>query len=191
MVRRKGNKPLPIQTGSVRKRDAKAKEKEEAKTAANGKKGKEEGKTEEKPEEEGEPVVRDELGRIQFAAADFENPLIVHFKTLDQDAKKDENYKVNWKEIEQLVKDKFDRLKNVYTRADKYEGDLAISSHKYNPAQFAELLALKDYELGGKKFAFTKTEGEELNDFWQKQGGHYQYCIAPKLRIAKKLNKAK
>ena len=28
-------------------------------------------------------------------------------------------------------------------------------------------------EGGEKKFTFTKTEGEELNDFWQKQGGHF------------------
>lgn len=65
MLRRKENKPLPIQTSSMRKRDAKAKGKEEAKTPANGSKVKEEAKKEENPnEEEGEPVIRDELGRI-------------------------------------------------------------------------------------------------------------------------------
>lgn len=63
---------------------------------------------------------------------DFENTLIVHFKTEDQDAKADENYKVNWKDIENMIKEKFPGLKNVYTRADKYEGDVAISSHKVN-----------------------------------------------------------
>lgn len=65
-----------------------------------------------------------------------------------------------------MIKDKFDRLKNVYTRADKYEGDFAISSHRYNKKQFEELLDTKDYKVGEKKFNFTKTEGEELNDFW-------------------------
>jgi len=30
-----------------------------------------------------------------------------------------------------------------------------------------------------------------LNEFWQKEGGHFQYCIAPKLRIAKKLKRIK
>jgi len=104
---------------------------------------------------------------------DFENTLIVHFKTEDQDAKKDENYKVNWKEVESMIKEKFDRLKNVYTRADKYEGDVAISSYKYNKKQFDELCAIKDYKIGDKKFSFTKTEGEALNEFWQNQGGHF------------------
>jgi len=63
----------------------------------------------------------------------------VHFKTEDQDAKADESYKVNWKDIEVMIKEKFAKLKNVYTRADKYEGDIAISSHKYNKEQFDAL----------------------------------------------------
>ena len=126
------------------------------------------------------PVVRDEHGRIQFVNQDFENTLIVHFKTEDQDAKKDENYKVSWKDIETMIKDKFPLLKNVYTRSDKYEGDVAISSFKYNKKQFEEFIQLKNCKIGDKKFTFTKTEGEELNEFWQKQGGHFQYCIAPK-----------
>jgi len=31
-----------------------------------------------------------------------------------------------------MVKAQFDKLKVVYSRADKYEGDLAISQHKLN-----------------------------------------------------------
>jgi len=89
------------------------------------------------------------------------------------------------------MKEKFPLLKNVYTRADKYEGDIAISSHKYNKKQFEELCEVKDYEIGTKKFSFTKTEGEALSEFWQQQGGHFQYCIAPKQRIAKKISRAK
>jgi len=46
---------LPVQTGTLRKRDAKATGKEEAKVTT-----KEEVKKEEEPEE----VVRDEMGRI-------------------------------------------------------------------------------------------------------------------------------
>lgn len=90
-----------------------------------------------------------------------------------------------------MIKEKFPLIKNVYTRADKYEGDVAVSSHKYNKAQFEELCQVKDYPIGEKKFSFTKTEGETLNEFWQKEGGHYQYCIAPKQRIAKKISRVK
>ena len=43
-----------------------------------------------------------------------------------------------------MIKADFPLLKNVYTRADKYEGDVAISSFKYNKKQFDDFCALKD-----------------------------------------------
>lgn len=48
------------------------------------------------------------------------------------DEKKDAEYKVNWKDLENMVKEKFDKLKVVYSRADKYDGHIAVSSHKLN-----------------------------------------------------------
>ena len=66
-----------------------------------------------------------------------------------------------------MIKEKFPLLKNVYTRADKYEGDVAISSFKYNKAQFDDLCQVTNYKIGDKKFTFTKTEGETLQEFWQ------------------------
>lgn len=181
MVRRVGNKALPEQTGTLKKRDAKAEEKKD---------GKKNGHGEAKPaEEQTEPVERDEKGRLVLCQKDFENTLIVHFKTLDQDAEKDVDYKVSWKDIDEVITKKFECLKTVYSRGDKYEGDIAISSYKLNKAQFAELSTLKDVEVVGKKFSFEETKGEELKDFWQKQGGHFQYCVAPKLRKARSVDK--
>lgn len=130
---------------------------------------KEEKKKEEKVEEENdEPVAKDEQGRIIFVPQDFEEPIIIHFKTLDQDPKADEDYKVNWKDVENMVKADFNKLKVVYSRADKYEGDLAISKHKVNKASLNELANLKDKEIGTKKFSFNKTEGEDLKEFHQR-----------------------
>jgi len=63
---------------------------------------------------------------------DFEDPKIIHFVTKDLDPKKDADYKVNWKELENMVKDKFDQLKVIYLRSNKNEGDLAISKHQLN-----------------------------------------------------------
>ena len=40
--------------------------------------------------------------------------------------------------------------------------------------------------VGEKKFSFSATADEELKEFWQKQRGHFKFCIAPKLRLAKK-----
>ena len=119
MVRRANNKALPEKTGNLRKRDAKAEEKKVSKEA------KEE-------EEKGEPVERDEKGRIIFCQKDFENTLIVHFKTEDIDEDKDKDYKVNWKDLEGVINEQFNQIKVVYSRADKYEGDLAISRFKMN-----------------------------------------------------------
>ena len=42
-------------------------------------------------------------------------------------------------------------------------------------------LKIQDHDV-----SFSKTLGEELKAFWQKQGGHYQFCIQPKLRNIKK-----
>lgn len=183
-VRRKGNMALPQRTGSLRKREAKAAGKEtEKKEVADAKNGKDE------KAEESAPVIRDEQGRIIFVAQDFENTLIVNFVTKDQDEAKDADYKVNWKDFENFIKNTFDRLKVVYSRADKYEGQLAISSYKYDKEQFEKLTSLVDQEINGKKFAFKELKDDELSEFWQKQGTHFHYCTAPKQRIAKKLSK--
>jgi hypothetical protein len=73
---------------------------------------------------------------------------------------------VNWKDFEILIKENFDGLKVVYSRADKYEGQIAISSFKHNKAQYKELVALKDREVGGKKFTFSELKDDGLNEFW-------------------------
>ena len=152
---------MPEQTGSLKKRESKALSKKAVS---------EEQKVEEEVEE---AVQRDEKGRVIFQVKDFENTHIIHFSTKDKDEKADEDYKVNWKNVEEMLKTKFDQLKVVYTRADKYEGDLAISSFKMNKKQFAALSKLKNEDIDGKKFDFTETTGEELKDFWQAQGNHF------------------
>jgi hypothetical protein len=35
----------------------------------------------------------------------------------------------------------------------------------------------------------SETKGEVLKDFWQAQGNHFHFCIAPKLRAARKNNR--
>lgn len=87
-----------------------------------------------------------------------------------------------------MIKEKFTNLKVVYSRADKFEGQLAISSHRLDQTQFDDLLKLET-DISGHKFTFELLKDEPLNEFWQKQGGHFHYCIAPKKRIAKKNNR--
>lgn len=97
-VRRIGNKALPTKTGSLKKREAKAEEK-------NGGNGTVAAKVE---EETDVPIERDSEGRVVFTQQDFENTLIVHFKTTDIDEAKDEEYKVSWKDMGAMVTKSFD-----------------------------------------------------------------------------------
>jgi hypothetical protein len=122
-VRRTENPALPTRVEGTKKREVKAEEKKQTKDEANGEKKEEvkEGYT---------PIERDELGRVLFTLPDFENTSIVHFKTTDIDEAADADYKVSWKDLEVYIKEHFDQIKVVYSRADKYEGDLAVSTFK-------------------------------------------------------------
>ena len=70
----------------------------------------------------------------------------------------------------------FPKLKLVYSRADQFEGDLALSTHKLKMSDVDQLTEAK-LQIQGREFAFEKTTGEELKAFWVKQGGHYNFCI--------------
>ena len=64
--------------------------------------------------------------------------MIIHFKTT---GKEGEEFKVNWKEVEETVRKDFPRVKIVYSRADQFEGDLALSTHKMKNAEVDKLVA--------------------------------------------------
>lgn len=100
-IRRKDNKALP-ELNTDRKRDAKAAGK--AAAAENGTAAAEE-----------DQVGPD--GRIILVEKDFDNPLIVAFKV--EDAKEaEEEFKVNWKEVEKAVREAYPGLKLTYARGD-------------------------------------------------------------------------
>ena len=120
-IRRKGTKALPELSAS-KKRDAKAASKEE-------------GKKENSKEEEDKLPELDERGNAILSNADFENPIIIHFKAASPVA----DFKISWKEVETAVRKGFPRLKIVYSRADPTEGDLAFSSNKLNNAELEKL----------------------------------------------------
>jgi hypothetical protein len=146
LIRRKGNKPVPE---LAKKRDSKAAGKDD--------------KKEEKKEEEDKLPELDARGNPILTNADFENPIIIHFKTPATTA--DPTFKVNWKEIEQAVRRDYPRLKVVYSRADQFEGDLALSSHRPNSAEL-EKLSSAVIKIQERDFTFSKTLGEDLKSFW-------------------------
>jgi hypothetical protein len=65
--------------------------------------------------------------------------LIIHFKPENVD----ESFKVDWKQVERTVKEKYPALKLVYSRADSQEGDLAFSQLRLKKELIDELTSTK------------------------------------------------
>lgn len=71
---------------------------------------------------------------------------------------------------------------------DDHGGHLAFSSLRIKNDRIDDLCA-NGLTIQERQFTFEKTTGEELKEFWQKQGGHFQFCIQHRLRAAKKSQK--
>ena len=99
--------------------------------------------------------------------------------------KRNEEFKVDWKQVESAVREKFPGLKLVYSRADPHGGHLAFSQLRIKEELIESLVKAK-LRIQEKQFGFKKIDGEELKEFWQAQGGHYTFCIQTRLRAAKK-----
>jgi len=151
-IRRMGNEALPERPKTdepTKKRDLKAKDKEETKE-----KKKDGHDEDEKPE-------LDEKGNILMVEQDFENPMIVQFKTPGKEGDKN----LGWKEVVEVVKAKHPNLKITYSRADQFSGEIAISSHKLKDSVLNPLLKEK-IDVQGRDVTFAKLAGEELKSFW-------------------------
>ena len=116
---------------------------------------------------------------------DFDNPIIV---TYSAEVKADEDFKVDWKEVEKSIKEHYPKLKLIYSRMDPHGGHVAFSQLRIKRDLLDELCK-KSIKCQDRPFTFKLTEGEDLKEFWQKQGGHYQFCIQNRLRAAKKQQK--
>lgn len=155
-IRRAGNKELPA-FSNERKRDAKATDKNAAAVA--------------KAAQEDE---FDKDGKIILVEKDFDNPLIIAFKV--EGAAAGDESKASWKDVEKTVKEQYPTLKLVYARGDDKGGHLAFSNLRLKEDQIDKLCE-KTVTIAGKPFKFEKIEGETLKEFWQAQGGHYNFCI--------------
>ena len=163
-IRRAGNKALPEKvTLTEKKRDQKAADKKE-----------------EEQEDEW-----DEEGKAILVEKDFDNPIIL---TYAAEVKDGEEFKVDWKQVEKEVKANFPKLKLIYSRMDPHGGHIAVSQLRIKREMLNDLCKNK-MTVQERPFTFKLTEGEELKEFWQKQGGHFQFCIQNRLRAAKKTQK--
>ena len=104
----------------------------------------------------------------------FLRSLIVAFNV--EEVKEEEEFKVNWKEVEKAVRETYPGLKLTYARGDPLGGQLAISNLRLKTDLIDPLVATP-MTIQEKSFKFSKLEGEPLKEFWQNQGGHYNFCI--------------
>lgn len=104
---------------------------------------------------------------------DFDNPVIVSYAAKVADK---EEFKVDWKQVEKAIKEAFPKLKLIYSRMDPHGGHVAVSSLRIK-RDLLDQLCKTPLQCQDRPFTFSLTEGEDLKEFWQKQGGHYQFCI--------------
>ncbi len=129
-------------------------------------------KAADKKEEEQEDEC-DEDGKAILVEKDFDNPIIL---TYAAEVKDGEEFKVDWKQVEKEVKANFPKLKLIYSRMDPHGGHIAVSQLRIKREMLTDLCKNK-MTVQERPFTFKLTEGEELKEFWQKQGGHFQFCI--------------
>jgi hypothetical protein len=93
---------------------------------------------------------------------DFDNPIIV---TYEADVKAEEDFKVDWKEVEKSIKEKYSKLKLIYSRMDPHGGHVAFSQLRIKRELLDELCKEK-LQCQDRPFTFKLTEGEDLKEFW-------------------------
>eukprot|EP00826_Nyctotherus_ovalis_P064886 TRINITY_DN9528_c0_g2_i2.p1 TRINITY_DN9528_c0_g2~~TRINITY_DN9528_c0_g2_i2.p1 ORF type:complete len:257 (-),score=106.35 TRINITY_DN9528_c0_g2_i2:472-1242(-) len=89
--------------------------------------------------------------------------------------------KNNWRQIETDYKEKYPDRKVLYTRYDKGEGQIIVSSNKQDLTKLTEELKIK---IGDDEFVVKKLEDEKLEKFWAEHGNHYNGCVNKKLSLS-------
>jgi len=68
---------------------------------------------------------------------------------------------------------------------EEHGGQLAFSQLRLKRDELDNMCS-KTMKIEEFDFKFFLTEGEELKEFWQKHGGHFNFCIQNKVRQVKK-----
>ncbi|CAI2372682.1 unnamed protein product [Moneuplotes crassus] len=134
----------------------------------------EEKKEEEKVEQQDDGVITER---------DFKNPKIVSFKvTSKSEENKDEP---SWRDLENHLEESFPTLKFLYSRQKEFVGQLAISSNRTDTAALSKLM--KDtITIADFDYLFEEPNDEDLKEFWENHGSHYEMCQKQKLRKMRK-----
>lgn len=164
------SKEVEVKGDTIRRADNKALPEKEAR-AEGGQK-----KRDEKAQNKAPAQLEDEYdanGRPVLVDKDFENPIIVSYEA--KVAAKDD-FKVDWKQVEKSIREKFPKLKLIYSRMEQNGGQLAFSQLRLQK-NFLDQLCEETMKIEEHDFKFNVTEGDDLKKFWQEQGGHFNFCI--------------
>lgn len=89
--------------------------------------------------------------------------------------------KNSWRQVETAYKAQFPGRKVLYSRYEKGDGQIVVSSYKQDPAKVAEEVKIK---LDDEEFTINKLEGDKLEKFWSEHGNHYNLCTNKKLSLS-------
>lgn len=130
-------------------------------------------KVEEKKEEVKDPTA--------ITERDFKNPRILMFTTELQEG---DNYP-SWRDLEKDLQVAYPTIKMLYSRMKDNVGQMAISSHSTDQ-KAVDTLTATPFNYTGIDFKFAEATEDELKEFWEKHGSHYEMVIKQRLRKLKK-----
>jgi hypothetical protein len=111
---------------------------------------------------------------------DFKDPKIVFFKTETVSEEKP-----SWRDLEKDIVLLNPTIKILYSRMKDNLGQLAIASGKIDNEAIEKLVQSKITSVN-YEYSFEIPNEEDLKQFWEEHGSHYEMVSKQKLRISKK-----
>ncbi len=114
---------------------------------------------------------------------DFKNPKIIqfHVKSKSEETKEEPS----WRDLENLVAEKFASLKLLYSRQKEFVGQIAISNRNLDEEALGKLMK-ETITIGEFDYTFEDPKDDDLKEFWEQHGSHYEMCQKQKLRKLRK-----
>jgi hypothetical protein len=91
----------------------------------------------------------------------------------------------SWRDIEKDLQTAYPTIKLLYSRMKDNVGQMAISSHSTDQVAL-DLLIATPFKHTEVEFKFDISTEDELKEFWEKHGSHYEMVIKQRLRKLKK-----
>lgn len=111
---------------------------------------------------------------------DFKNPKILTFTLI---TKAEEI--PSWRDLEKNLQEAYPSIKVLYSRMTDTVGQMAVSSFKIDGKTVEELKS-KPFKSDSYEYQFSEPSEDDLKEFWEKHGSHYEMVTKQKMRKLKK-----